>query len=256
MVNGKKVGTDINLYKLFIERCFKLLRAGGRCGMLSPGSFYTDLGSKQLREMLFSEGQIDVLFGLSNERFIFEGVDHRQKICLLAFEKGGATKSFTAAFRINPREAISPDALDAFLHSRSEHVQVQVALVRRLSPDSLSVMEFRSDIDVRIAEKMLRFPLLGEQIDATWNLRLTREFDMTNDSDRFKTSPARGRLPLYEGKRVHQFTHAFSSARYWLNEKEARKSLLEPGRATDLKLDYQDTASAFATWQETRTSAL
>ena len=29
IVNGKKAGTDLNLYKLFVEQCFRLLRAGG-----------------------------------------------------------------------------------------------------------------------------------------------------------------------------------------------------------------------------------
>ena len=78
MVNGKKVGTDINLYKLFVEQCYNLLKPLGRCGMITPGSIYNDLGAKQLREILFSECQLDPLFGLSNERYIFEGVEHRQ----------------------------------------------------------------------------------------------------------------------------------------------------------------------------------
>src|SRR5690606_37902589 len=86
-------------------------------------------------------------------------------------------------------------------------LEIPVDLIERLSPDSLSIMEFKNDQDVQIAEKMLRFPLLGERLDDTWNLELTREFDMTNDSDLFETEPGSGRLPLYEGKMIHQFTH-------------------------------------------------
>ena len=74
IVNGKKAGTDINLYKLFVEQCFNLLRSGGHCGMVIPSGIYTDLGSAQLREMLFTQCQLGPLFGLSNERFLFEGV--------------------------------------------------------------------------------------------------------------------------------------------------------------------------------------
>ena len=36
---------------------------------------------------------------------------------------------------------------------------------RRLAPDSLSVIEFKNPMDVRIAEKMLAFPLFGERIN-------------------------------------------------------------------------------------------
>src|SRR3712207_4348458 len=34
IVNGKKAGSDINLYKLFLEQCFNLLRPHGRCGII------------------------------------------------------------------------------------------------------------------------------------------------------------------------------------------------------------------------------
>ena len=61
-------------------------------------------------------------------------------------------------------------------------MQISTGLIRRLSPDSLSVFEFKSDLDVQIAEKMLRFPLLGEERNDAWNVKFYREFDMTNDS--------------------------------------------------------------------------
>ncbi|MEG4245216.1 hypothetical protein QUA46_05670 [Microcoleus sp. MON2_D6] len=240
IVNGKKSGTDINFYKLFLEQCFNLLRPNGECGIIIPSGVYTDLGTKQLREMLFVETEIDALFGLSNERFIFEGVDHRFKFCLLTFEKGKSTESFQAAFRINPREAIRVDKLDTFLNNPDECIEISVNLIRRLSPDSLSVMEFKNEGDIRIAEKMLQFPLLGEQIEGKWNLRLTAEFHMTNDSHLFKQEPGKGKLPLYEGKMIHQFTHLYAEPRYWVDEAEARKALLgRNGVDNGQKLDYQ-----------------
>ena len=72
IVNGKKVGSDTNFYKLFVEQCHNLLRNGGRCGMITPGGIYADLGAKRLREMLLFECKVDSLFGLSNERNIFD----------------------------------------------------------------------------------------------------------------------------------------------------------------------------------------
>ncbi|MBE9089337.1 ATP-binding protein [Microcystis aeruginosa LEGE 11464] len=240
IVNGKKQGTDINLYKLFVEQCFNLLHPQGYCGIIIPSGIYTDLGTKQLREMLFSHCQLGTLFGLSNERFIFEGVDHRFKFCLFDFAKGKNTEVFNAVFRINPREAISKNELEIFLYNKDEQVQIYTNLIRKLSPDSLSVMEFKQDIDIHIAEKMSRFPLLGETLPDTWNLKLTSEFHMTNDSHLFKTEPAEGRLPLYEGKMIHQFTHRYALPKYWLDEKEARQALLKRGEVDKGQiLDYQ-----------------
>ncbi len=239
IVNGKKAGSDTNLYKLFVEQCYNLLRNGGRCGIITSGGIYTDLGTKQLRELLFSQTQLDTLFGMSNEKFIFEGVHHAQKLCIFVFEKGAQTRTFGAAFRINPREAVSPQRLDSFLNTPADHLQIPVSLVRRLSPDSLSVMEFRSTTDVAITEKMLRFPLLGERLANKWNLILTAEFHMTSDHDLFETEVALGRLPLYEGKMIWQYSHQLSTPQYWIDEHKGRADLLKREQDNGQILDYQ-----------------
>jgi hypothetical protein len=233
IVNGKKAGTDINLYKLFLEQCFNLMRQGGECGIVIPSGIYTDLGTKQLREMLFSQTQVTGLFGLENRKKVFEGVDSRFKFVILTFDKGGITTEFPSAFmRLDVNE------LQHF--PGDEHLKISVELVRKISPDSLSVMEFKNEGDIIIAKKMLKFPLLGEKIDGKWNLRLTREFDMTNDSHLFKQEPGKGRLPLYEGKMIHQFTHQWGEAKYWLDENEARQALLKRNEIDNgQKLAYQ-----------------
>ncbi len=219
IVNGKKAGTDINLYKLFVELCFNLLCDKGECGIVIPSGIYTDLGTKQLREMLFEQTQVTGLFCLENRRTIFEGVDSRFKIVVLTFKKGSTTTDFPSAFmRLDVQE------LQGFPNDDS--LKISVELVRRLSPDSLSVMEFKNLGDIRIAEKMLQFPLLGENIEGKWNLRLTAEFHMTNDSHLFKQEPGNGRLPLYEGKMIHQFNHKWGQPKYWLDDTEANGQLL------------------------------
>lgn len=224
VVNGKKAGTDINLYKLFTEQCFNLLRVGGHCGIVIPSGIYTDLGAKQLREMLFSETSITGLFGFENRKEIFDGVHRSYKFIVLTFEKGKATKDFPAAFmRLNVEE------LDRFPQEGA--IEMSVDLIRRLSPSSLSLMELKNDLDIQIAEKMLQFPSLGEQIEGTWNLRLAREFDMTNDSRLFKTTAWKHRLPLVQGNMFHQFELEFATPKYWIEQEDGRAELL--GRDAD-----------------------
>lgn len=239
-LNGKKAGSDTNLYKLFVEQCYNLLRSGGECGIIIPTGIYTDLGTKQLREVLFSQTSITGILSLANERFIFENVDHRFKFCLLTFEKRGHTDSFEAVFRINPREAVSAEELSSFLNDHECRVKISVPLMRRLSPDSLSIMEFRNETDARVAEKMLVYPLLGDDIAGAWKLKLYREFDMTNDSHLFHMKPGSGLLPLYEGKMISHFTHHLAEPRFWIDEREARKALTGKATDTGTKLDYQD----------------
>ncbi len=239
IVNGKKAGTDINLYKLFVEQCFNLLRPDGQCGIVIPTGIYTDLGSKQLREILFSHCRLGTLFGLANERFVFEGVDHRFKFCILTFAKGGATERFVAGFRITPGEAVGPDRIEEFLHSDEEHVKLSTDLIRRLSPESLSVMEFKDPTDLRIAEKLNTFPPLGAEEGQPWRFRLTNEFHMTNDSHLFKSNDAKSRLRLFEGKMIQQFSTGLAEPRYWVDEKEGRRALLGREPDTGQILGYQ-----------------
>lgn len=237
-VNGRKAGADINLYKLFVEQCFNLLRRGGACGLVVPGGICTDLGAKRLRELLFGETEITGLFGFENREFIFEGVDSRFKFVVLTFGKGRATDTFPAAFMRRRVEELArfPGA---------GGLRLSVGLVRRLSPVSLSLLEFRDARDVRIAEKMLRFPLLCERVEGRWNVALTNEFHMTNDSRLFKNSPGARRLPLYEGRTVYQFSHTFAGPRHWVDEREGRRALLGRARDDGQTMDYQSYRLGF-----------
>lgn len=238
LVNGRNVGSKINLYTYFTEQCFNLLRDGGQCGIVIPSGIYTDLGAKQLREMLFSKTRVTGLFGFNNKKNIFEGVVSLFKFVVLTYGKGGSTTSFPTAFmRHEVSELVS--------FPRRGSLSIPVNLIRRFSPDSLSVMEFKEEIDVEIAEKMLRFPLLGESVPGSWSVRLTTEFNMTTSSHLFRTSPGPTRLPLYEGKMIHQFDHQWAKPKYWIEEAEGRRALF--GRSDDdgSPLDYQSYRLAF-----------
>jgi hypothetical protein len=232
VVNGKKAGSDINLYKLFTEQCFNLLRAGGQCGIVIPSGIYTDLGAKQLRNMLFEKTRVTGLFCFENRKEVFENVHRSFKFVVLTFSKGDNTRCFPAAFmRLDVAE------LERFPDQRA--ISISIDLVKQLSPDSLSVMEFKNEVDVTIAEKLTRFPMLGVDDGSSWVFKLTNEFHMTGNHELFETRPARGRLPLFEGKMIHQFTHQFSEGRYWVDEKKGRQALL--GRQDDDQqvLSYQ-----------------
>ena len=97
---------DTATHKLFVERAYALLQAGGRLAYVIPSGIYTDLGTKELREMLFTKGRVEYLYNFSNERFFFPAVDHRFKFTLLGAQKGVTSDGFWATFRFNPRVAM------------------------------------------------------------------------------------------------------------------------------------------------------
>ena len=152
---------------------------------------------------------------------------------VLTFEKGGRTESFPTAF-------MRHDVAELENFPRQGALPLAVELIRRLSPDSLSVMELKGEIDIHIAHIMLHSPLLGEYHSDKWNLKLHREFNMTDDAFLFHKQPGKGMLPLYEGKMIHQFDHRFSDPRYWIEEKKGRSALLGRNQDSGQRLEYQD----------------
>ena len=244
VVNEKRTGGDINLYKLFLERCYALLRPEGHCGIVIPSGIYTDLGAKGLRDLLFNQTRIEGLFCFENRKTIFEGVDSRFKFVVLTFEKTAAPRVLEKGEKnasAPPDDLLAPARTGALGTTRfpaafMRHdvaeldrfpgegaLWLDVELIRRLAPDSHSVMEFKSELDVHIAEKMLKFPLLGETEESTWNLRLTHELHMTNDSRLFKKVAGQNSLPLYEGKMIWHFEHGREDFRYWVDRDDVEK---------------------------------
>jgi len=238
LVNGKKAGTDINLYKLFTEQCFNLLRKNGYCGIVIPSGIYTDLGTKQLRQMLFNQTQITGMFCFENRKTIFENVDSRFKFVVLSFEKGKSTTSFPAAFmRHHVSELTDFPKQGAF--------EITLDFIEKQSPDSLSVTEIKSPIDFDIATKISSHPFLRDSVVGHWNINLTNEFHMTNDSGLFESQYSKESLPLYEGKMIWQYDSFYAPAKYWINERKGRTKILGRQKDDYQILDYQTYRLAF-----------
>lgn len=232
--DGKKTGSDINLYKLFLEQSFNLLKDGGYCGIIVPSGVYLDAGNTSLRTLLFEKTEIENIYGISNEKFLFEEVEHNIKYALVSFKKGKKTNTFNVCFRINPREAVGPSDIDAFLHDQSKDIKISLKEIRKLSPVSLAIPELKNGTDFDILNIISNIPILGDRI------RFGNEFHMTNDSDIFETSRRTDRyLPVIEGKMIHQFNYLTAPPRYWVNEIDGRDRLLGRTPDTNQIISYQ-----------------
>jgi len=221
-----------NLYKLFLERSFRLLRETGSAGMIVPDGFYSSSATKALRQFFLRECQIDSLYCFENRYpTVFNGVDGRQKFITITFEKKAGGKAFRCAFmQHDPSRLAAIEA--AAIWMKPEHVA-------RFSPDSFSITEFNAQRDVDIAEKLYsKYSLLGETVDGSWNFPLLSvEFNMTHQSAMFRYSGDGYRL--YEGKMMNQFDHLFSNGKIVIEKIEAKnyllsKELFRMGRASAL----------------------
>lgn len=198
-VNGRFTGSDINLYKISLERFYQLLKIGGHLSILVPGNIATDQGATGLRYMLLEEISLNELLSFENKLGIFEAIHRSYKIALVAAEKKtpDAGHSFTTFFYRHKLEDLWND---------NGKIVYLKRLAERAAPDTLSLLEIRDNIELDILEKVYQedIPLLK---DGVWNTTWGSEFHMTSDSGSFLGyDKSLGNLPLYEGKTIGQYS--------------------------------------------------
>jgi hypothetical protein len=180
---------DLNTYKMFLETGHALLREGGRLGLLVPSGIYSDKGAESLRRLFLKKSRWSHLYAFQNERFIFGAVDHRFKVAAIQVEKGGQPDSLRTRFRLGPGDSPEAHELEADIPNESGYLPVSVSEIEEFSPHSGAILEIRTPRDLEIVKKLYaNGVLLGDKSPNGWNIRYTREFDMTNDSKLF---PAR-----------------------------------------------------------------
>lgn len=214
-VEGKLAKAHDNTYKLFLEKAFNILHIKGTCGMVVPSGLYNDQGCTGLRQLFLNQAQINHLICFENRREIFP-IHRSFKFVLFGFEKEKTAGAFEAAFMLQN--------IDELLDIKNISFSVLPELVHRFSPSTYSIMEFRSQQDLNVLEKVYgKHPLLGENVSGSWNPSFKREFNMTDDRSLFNTSGIG--WPLYEGKMIHQYTHLFSPPSYWVDNDLGTKEL-------------------------------
>jgi hypothetical protein len=89
---------------------------------------------------------------------------------------------------------------------------------------------------------MLAFPLLGEQLENTWNLKLAREFDVTQKdvSSLIHVNYKENLLPIYEGKMIWQFNHKFSEPKFWVRKDSFKKYMTGNKIDDNTVFDYEN----------------
>ena len=238
---------DINTFKLFLEQFFTLLHDGGRMGIVVPSGIYTDQGCQPMRELFFSRSSIEFLYCFENRwPTVFSAVDGRFKFVTFGTQKGGSTDWFKCAFMEHDPERLPVIDADA--------LKMSMKHVKKFSPETLSVMEFKSQRDIDVTAQIYgNWPLLGDKLKDTWNVKFRSELHMTNDSQLFKSVPTA--CPLYEGKMIWLFDSLFESPRYWLDRDEVEEALAENAwEGGHYRVGYRDIAAS--TNERTLISAL
>lgn len=226
---------DVNTYALFAELFSNLTSQQGRAGVIVPTGIATDATTAPFFASLVEDRRLARLVDFENSAAIFENVHRSYKFSLLTTAHAVEQILFTF-FLTDPAQIIDPHRT----------FPLSAAQIAKINPNTKTAPVFRSTADADLTARIYaRVPVL---IDDTredgnpWGLSFARLFDMSNDSNLFRTAadftraqastwlpPQRNGntwltatavspgdqpgtwLPLYEAKLIHQFDHRWAT---------------------------------------------
>jgi len=229
--NGKVVPSKLNLFRLFVERCYRLLRDDGSFGQVIPSTLWTGRGAQGLRKLLLTKTEITGSFGFRNTKLIFDGVGEQEEFLVLTCRKGGTTTTFPATFM---REDLAE--LERF---PADAQAISAEMLHRASPVWLKLPELSTATDIDLLKKLSSFARLGGKEKTDWALSLYQEINMSEVKVLVRNSNAKDRLPVVQGDNIHQFVCDTRSTFLTIDEPAGRNKIL--GRTADVgqSLRYQ-----------------
>ena len=196
--------------------------------------------SAPLRRTLLSKTAIDTISGFDNRRAIFP-IHRSMRFLICTSTVGGATQHIACRFGIDdPTELETiPDSGDR--PARPSHpIALTPAFLDALSGPTAAIPELRSDVDLRILERIVHsVPRLGAADG--WGVHFGRELNATDDRRHFHSE--RTGMPVLEGKHIEPFrAHADRvSLRISQHRRPAIGCRRDVSRA---RLAYRDVASS------------
>ena len=200
----------INTYSVFAERMRRLLKPGGRAGIIIPTGIATDDTNKHFFADLVEKGALVSLFDFENREKIFPAVDSRYKFCLLTLrgEKRAVSSEQRAenlpltAGRSSLADSAagrSPLASFCFFATRAEHLrdprrvfQLSAEDIARINPNTRTLPVFRTRQDAELTKAIYRrVPVLvNERItNSEWRMEAGESPFATSHSPFAKSNP-------------------------------------------------------------------
>ena len=196
-VNGRKTSSDLNLYKVSLERFAQLAKDNASFSILVPDNFATDNGSTGIRHLVIDHYKLNEFLSFENKKGIFEAVHRSYKFAVLTFgnKKTEKEASFKAFFYRHDLSDLNNDEVK---------LDYPLSFLFEMEPERYAMVEARNTVIFNLFRKIRATfsPLRDTKL-----IKFSRDFDGTNDADLFiSVSQATNKdIPLYEGKYINQF---------------------------------------------------
>jgi hypothetical protein len=223
---------DVNLYQVFAGRCRNLINDYGQSGIIVPTGIATDFTNRHFFADIVEEDQLVSLLDFENKKRLFPDVAAPVKFSLFTLRgKRIESKSTEASFAFFLYDVDEIDEGEKSFKLSKEDFQL-------LNPNTLTCPVFSTRTDANLTRKLFQRTsiLINKEFDDNpWIISFSRPFDMSNDSNLFKTDKelestnfelsgntySNGNVvyfPLYEAKLFHQYDHRYNTYKNVPNE--------------------------------------
>lgn len=195
----------LNTYSLFTELFHSLKSLKGHAGLIVPTGICTDKFNANLFEFLNAQESIRSIYSFENEEFVFPGIHHSIRFCLITLG-GDIQKATEFAFFLRSPEQLQDSRRRFRLTSQD---------IQRINPLTLTAPIFRTRTDADLTAKIYtRLPILSSLFDQDeWKVELIQNFfSASNKSDAklFVHAPSKSDSslsPVLRGTMIDQFNH-------------------------------------------------
>ncbi len=194
---------ETDLFVAFSDLARKILRPGGEAALLVPAGLIRSKTTAPLRRQL-AIGASRISIEVFENRARFFEIDSRFKFLCVHWRARAAREKIAAI------ELAHGHGTDSSVKTGAR-VHLGRTRLARLRPD-LSIPEVRSEAEWLLFCRMSRAGIDWSRPDSPWLPEFMREVDMTRDRRYFMPFPGGDRLPLVEGRMVHQ--HRFGAKAY------------------------------------------
>lgn len=209
-----RVGKDINLFRLFVERNLSLLSPNASLNYVLPSALMYEEGSLALRTYILEKKTLEYFYSFENRKKIFPNVDSRYKFALIQIRNALPPKdhSIKTKFYLVETDSLSDSTLES--HFTLEQI-------KEISPFRLALPEIEGLRPLQILRNLHKtFP----HLDFEW-LDFRQELNMTSDKDLFLEENQDDLIYLYKGEMIHQNNAEFASPTYFLKPQALEKRL-------------------------------
>ena len=225
----------VNLYQLFAERMLRLVRHGGRVGMVMPSGLLADVGCAGLRRHLFDACEVDAAVAFDNRDALF-AIHRGVRFVLLTATSGGGTDELCLKSGLRDTAALD-DVPD--LGTPQGAVRIPMEMLQAFGGEGRAVPDLTTAMDRAVLARLLA---AGPPLEsgAGWHVHFGRELNASDDRRHFG---ARG-LPVLEGKMLDPFTVHVEAATQFIDRRIAARLLARRSMIDRPRLGYREVAAA------------